>query len=273
MTTASEVLGMLRRHYLPEGRPAPVLFLPELTSPDGSRRADLIVAPISLAGRSEGVLVGHEIKVSRADLISEIKDATKADPWAQYCSRWWLTIPDPALVDGLWDDLPDFWGVLAPPSGRRTRSMTILRQAPLRKVTADMAPVVTRIAATAQTRYLSKIEDSERQYQWYVEQNRKLQAEVHTLKLAGGVHGARGERIARIIARVEQGCREAHIWRNDVTDDDIVEALLDLAVTRQSAADLKQQVEYTKRSIEGLLAEGPRALEAMAKTLTKAGAR
>lgn len=55
-------------------------------------------------------LHGHEVKVSRADWLTELADPSKADAFRRYCDRWWLVVPDRAIVR---DDLPDGWGLLA----------------------------------------------------------------------------------------------------------------------------------------------------------------
>lgn len=124
--TAADLLTLLRRHYQPENRPAAGLFAPEIESPDGSRRADLIWAPTTSTGGFG--LVGHELKISRSDLLVELADPAKCDPWARFCECWWLVVADPAMIDDA--AIPHAWGVLAPPSGRRTRSMTIIKPAP-----------------------------------------------------------------------------------------------------------------------------------------------
>lgn len=126
---AKDMVELLRTHYLPENRPPAGIFASEIGSPDGKRFADAIWQSTT---RSGGLLfVGHEIKVSRADVAVELADPTKAEPWMQYCDQWWLTISDPALIDGL--KIPDAWGVMAPPSGRRKISMTVIKEAPLLK--------------------------------------------------------------------------------------------------------------------------------------------
>lgn len=124
--TAKEMIELLHGHYIAPSKPAGGYFAPELTAPNSSRRADLIWLP--LTSQERGRIVGHEVKVSRADVVQELADPTKADAWARYCSQWWLVVADPSLVDGL--TIPDRWGIMAPPSGRRRRSMTIVRPAP-----------------------------------------------------------------------------------------------------------------------------------------------
>lgn len=53
---------------------------------------------------------GHEVKVSRADWLTELRDPTKADPVKRYCTHWWLVVPDADMVKP--GELPDDWGLL-----------------------------------------------------------------------------------------------------------------------------------------------------------------
>lgn len=56
-------------------------------------------------------LHGHEVKVSRSDWLTELKDPSKAEAFAQYCDYWWLVVSDKAIVkDG---ELPKGWGLMA----------------------------------------------------------------------------------------------------------------------------------------------------------------
>ncbi|MFD4957130.1 hypothetical protein [Microbacterium sp. NPDC058389] len=124
--TAKDMIEMLRAHYIAPSKPAGGYFVPELTAPHSNRRADLIWLP--LTSQERGRIIGHEVKVSRADIIQELADPTKADAWARYCSQWWLVVSDPDLLFGL--AVPEHWGIMAPPSGRLRRSMTVVRPAP-----------------------------------------------------------------------------------------------------------------------------------------------
>lgn len=62
-------------------------------------------------------LQGFEIKVSRSDLLSELKNPAKAESIARYCRYWWLATPPGLVRDG---ELPDGWGLYeAHPNGLR----------------------------------------------------------------------------------------------------------------------------------------------------------
>ena len=70
-------------------------------------------------------LHGHEVKVSRADWLTELADPAKAEAIKRYCDYWWLVVPNPAIVR---DDLPDEWGLLALGGNGKLR---VRRRAPL----------------------------------------------------------------------------------------------------------------------------------------------
>lgn len=141
--TERSMLDLLRRHYVADDRHPAWLFAPAIQAPGQTlRKADLMCLGVTAA--TGGLLVGHEIKVSRADVMVELADLTKCDPWMRYCDEWWLVVPDAALLDGL--QIPEPWGILTPPSGRRTRSMTVTRQA-VRLRPSEQAPALRTIAA------------------------------------------------------------------------------------------------------------------------------
>lgn len=68
-------------------------------------------------------LNGHEVKISRADWLAEIKDPEKAESFARYCDYWWLVIADKMMVrEG---ELPWSWGLMVPYG----RSLRVVKQA------------------------------------------------------------------------------------------------------------------------------------------------
>jgi hypothetical protein len=250
--TAQAVTDLLRRHYLPEGRTVAGIFAPEIGSPDGSRRADLIWAPTTIAGGAG--LVGHEIKVSRADVQAELGDPAKADSWAKYCARWWLVVSDPRLISGL--DVPTAWGVMAPPSGRRTRSMTILRPAP--KLTpVNATPAWRRIAAwqlySGQARLDAvRLENKQLQQRLDVHRRREAQAGLD----ARYRDDPRSTRLQNILQKLETAAHQAHLW-HDLPDDAIVSALLDLNATSEAIRDTRYQVTRLLQQVETLTNQAP----------------
>ena len=56
-------------------------------------------------------LHGHEIKVSRADWLSELRDPNKAEAFRPYMHYWWLVVPDKSIVKP--GEPPEGWGLMA----------------------------------------------------------------------------------------------------------------------------------------------------------------
>ncbi len=52
-------------------------------------------------------ILGFEIKVSRSDWLTELRNPLKAEYWRKHCHRWYLVTSHREIVRG---DLPDGWG-------------------------------------------------------------------------------------------------------------------------------------------------------------------
>ena len=53
---------------------------------------------------------GHEVKCSRADWLTELKNPWKSEATKKYMNYWWLVVSDASIVkDG---ELPDDWGFM-----------------------------------------------------------------------------------------------------------------------------------------------------------------
>lgn len=63
---------------------------------------------------------GHEIKVSRADWLTELRDPGKAETFRRYCTHWWLVVSDKSIVR---DDLPEGWGLMVRQGSRLVRKV------------------------------------------------------------------------------------------------------------------------------------------------------
>lgn len=74
---------------------------------DGSRIADYIAID---KWNSSQAIHGHEIKVSRSDWLTELRDPTKASAWSAKTNTWWLVVPDDGIVAE--DELPEGWGLM-----------------------------------------------------------------------------------------------------------------------------------------------------------------
>lgn len=246
--TSHDVVTMLQRHYLPENRPASGVLAVEIGAPGSPRRADAIWAPITNAGRAG--LVGHEIKVSRADVMTELADPMKADVWAQHCDRWYLTVSDPALVEGL--DVPDHWGIMAPPSGRRTRSMTIVREAPRLKP-ADAAPAFQRVLSWYANHIGTNVGQLEREVRWRQDTIDRQSHTIDELRLNGAGHASpHASRVNGLLAAITKGARDERIWQ-EIDDDLIVRAVLDLAKVVHLRAAAVREVERLVREVRSVV--------------------
>ena len=76
------------------------------------RTVDALV--VDLWPSSGNEIHGIEVKVSRSDWLTELKDPDKAEAFRPYCDRWWLAVPDASIVR---DDLPPEWGLLVVSGG------------------------------------------------------------------------------------------------------------------------------------------------------------
>lgn len=55
-------------------------------------------------------LHGHEVKVSRSDWLTELRDPTKAEAFKRYMHHWWLVVSDASIVKP--GELPEGWGLM-----------------------------------------------------------------------------------------------------------------------------------------------------------------
>ena len=101
------------------------MFLPEVTL--AGRRAD---APYVGFFASRGkFLVGHELKVSRADWLHELAQPEKAEIWFRECHSWYLVAAHESIVQE--GELPHGWGLMVPgPSKTRMKILVQAQQRP-----------------------------------------------------------------------------------------------------------------------------------------------
>lgn len=116
--TERDVLNLLHQRYCQVVGNGPRYAIAEHVRSaagfDARRTADCIVMDL---WPSKGLAMhGHEIKVSRSDWLTELKDPDKAEAFKPYMDYWWLVVSDRAIVkDG---ELPADWGLLAPSASR-----------------------------------------------------------------------------------------------------------------------------------------------------------
>lgn len=120
-----ELLERLRRHYIKPGEGyVGGVFLPEVGwngRGPGSRCDALYVGFTSTSGRK---LIGHELKVSRADWRHELAQPGKADGWGDQCHAWFVVAPSEEVVPR--EELPHGWGLMVPGKSK-TRMQVLVR--------------------------------------------------------------------------------------------------------------------------------------------------
>lgn len=70
------------------------------------------------------VMIGHEIKCSRSDWLTELKDPEKAEAFKKYMNQWYLVVSDRTIVKS--GELPEGWGLIAP----RGTTLAVVSPAP-----------------------------------------------------------------------------------------------------------------------------------------------
>lgn len=145
--------ALLRQRY--EAQRGAWAYLEEVGNGTGgtkTRAADALA--LSLWPGRGIELHGHEIKVSRADWLRELRDVAKADSIQRFCDRWWLVVGDPAIVTP--DELPPRWGLMAVKGGRlvATKPAPKLKRAPW--TPAFVAAVFRAHTKHVETNYASR---------------------------------------------------------------------------------------------------------------------
>lgn len=93
-------------------------------------------------------LHGHEVKVSRGDWLTELRNPAKSETIKRYMHHWWLVVSDDGIVKS--GELPDGWGLLVK-RGDKLRAKVV---AP--RLTPDPVPLdftISLMAAASRTAY------------------------------------------------------------------------------------------------------------------------
>lgn len=133
--SAADLYGLLEHRYHGEGW---ALFgeIQDATGARSTRAADALAMSL---WPSRGLEVhGFEIKVSRSDLVRELRDPAKSAPIQRYCDRWWLVLADASMLQP--GECPPTWGVLVA-KGKRLEQLVA---AP----TLDATPIDRRFLAS-----------------------------------------------------------------------------------------------------------------------------
>jgi len=75
---------------------------------DAQRTADFVAMDL---WPSKGLaLHGHEVKVSRSDWLTELKNPDKAEAFRPFMDYWWLVVSEAGIVRP--EELPNGWGLM-----------------------------------------------------------------------------------------------------------------------------------------------------------------
>jgi hypothetical protein len=155
------LLEGLRNHFVKPDDPDPgAVCLTEVTSPNGTRRADLVHIGL-WSSRGAGRIDVCEVKASRADWLRELKQPAKAEAWWPHSSTYSLVVPHESLVrDG---ELPPGWGLMVP--GSRSRRFKVVVKPQERTPTLTVPLLVTVLKCTETTRKNAVAQETRRLYQ------------------------------------------------------------------------------------------------------------
>lgn len=204
--TSNELHEALRNTY-----PAPnFMYLKEVrdaTGFDGHRTADAIAIGMY---RSCGKLIhGFEIKVSRADWLKELKDASKAESLMRYTHRWALITPDTSIVQP--GELPSSWGWGVWNQTRKNalpKIKWIVQPPELRPLPMSMVFFTAMLYAA--TKILEKVNESalKSKYEQGIEDGKKLQLD-----------GRAAEKLERMTKAVEAFEEKSGVQINEYSSE------------------------------------------------------
>lgn len=158
-TRTADLMARLERHYIKPSDPLPGgIFVPEcgLNGTTGRRVDAIYVGFTSASGRR---LIGHEVKVSRADWRHELDTVGKADTWADECHAWYVVAPDTTIVPP--EELPDAWGLMVI-NPRTTTRLKVVKPATIHTDRRPSWQVVRSIMARQDTLRAAAIDRARR---------------------------------------------------------------------------------------------------------------
>lgn len=256
--TAKGLITALQRHHEPpKGKPVGGYLVTEIQAPGSTRRADALWLPVNSAQR--GRIVGYETKVSRADVVQELRDPMKADAWLQHCHEWWLVIPHTSIIEGL--EIPEEWGILTPPSNERRRSMTVVRKAPTLTPTGDpraaFSTVLAKLVYGGESMQ-ARVTAAENLSQWREERMREMNKELERLRVAAEESPVGKLRISEILAAITERADELSMWR--IRYDLDARKLADFVIAFMSVEDPD---EYTTRMLDDAIKEATKRTDVL----------
>lgn len=104
------------------------VFLTQVRSSTGGANRIADAMAFNMYGSTGYEILGFEIKVSRSDFLSELKNMSKSDEIMGYCDKWYLVVSDAKIVqDG---ELPKNWGLLVLKDGKLVQKVRAVPKKP-----------------------------------------------------------------------------------------------------------------------------------------------
>lgn len=272
MTTSSDLMEMLRASMNAPSRPSPGYLVGEIEAPDSLRRADALFLPLGHERR--GQIHGYEFKISRADLRTELLDPMKADPWLRYCNTWTLFVSNAEIINGF--EIPESWGIVAPPARPRSRALTVIRPAakltPIDQTRA-FGKIIARLYYGGDGYTDERVKSMHERLESYEQQTielarRATDAERRLATADPSQRNPNRELIDEIVAGV------ARAWTPDYrrtieryTSERLIEMLSDVAALEGLRDRLAEQAERDLQDLETVHQERGRRLQQARKTL------
>lgn len=252
MSATSTLLEVLRRHYIKPGAFPGGIFLPECGvnggTGAGSRADALYIGFTSTSGR---LLVGHELKISRADWRKELDSAGKADFWADNCHAWYVVAPGPEIVPK--DEVPHGWGLMYPSARSRTR-MDVVIKPPVRPERVPSWTAVRSIMARLDTLQHGHVAEIQRTA---LESAREQASREYDARAKGETLTSEQRERLGLLERIERvlGVEVGHGWGDDDTVRPEVAAAALRLVQSIGQLDLRgrYEVQHLQQAAQSLL--------------------
>jgi hypothetical protein len=107
--------------------PPAYAVLPGVADGTGGNKTRTVDALVASLWPSRGLwIAGVEIKVSRGDLLRELKNPAKQESIYKFCDYFWLAVGDESIVQ--LGEVPETWGLLVP--GRGGKTLKVAKEAP-----------------------------------------------------------------------------------------------------------------------------------------------
>lgn len=220
----SALLALLRKKF-----PAPeYAFLSHVRNGTGFTRTTRTADAVAMSlWPSRGLhLTGFELKSSRSDWLSELKNPAKADEIGAFCDAWCLVVGSPDIVQP--GELPPLWGLIVPDKKgnlRTTVEATVKKKELQKPVTRSFLAAILRNAQEASASQAEiKSAINEARDKWQADEavirhrdrghnERDLEAlrsQVAEFEKASGIHMAQWESGDRIGKAVRQILNHGH---------------------------------------------------------------